>query len=105
MAVAATDATALVATSNVNVAAGGLVTFESTDSTYAKKVIAITADLGTKAANAVSLFVDGSDTYVFFAGADGTTAADNQIIKLTGVSGTSFDTITVGTTTTDITIG
>ena len=47
------------------------------------------------------LFVDGSDTYVFFAGAT-TNTTDDQVIKLTGVSGRFFDAITANGT--DITI-
>jgi Ca2+-binding RTX toxin-like protein len=93
-----------VATSAVAVATGGLVTFDSADDTYAEKVTALQADTAKMGAGKAVLFVDGSDTYVFFDGAT-TGTGDDQIIKLTGVSGTSFDTITVGTTTTDITIG
>ena len=63
---------------------------------YSKKVSALQAST-TNAAQTVTLFVDGSDTYVFFAGSNqGITdiKADDQVIKLTGVSGRFFDEIT-----------
>ncbi len=59
---------------------------------YSKKVSALQAST-TNAAQTVTLFVDGSDTYVFFAGAT-TSTTDDQVIKLTGVSGRFFDEIT-----------
>jgi Ca2+-binding RTX toxin-like protein len=102
VALAATNASAATAGLTVTVSAGGLAGFASADDTYAEKVTALQTDAGTKAAQAASLFVDGSDTYVFFAGAT-TATTDDQIIKLTGVSGASVDTITPSTT--DITIG
>lgn len=68
---------------------------------YSDKIIALQASNTTKTAQTVSLFVDGTDTYVFFAGATVGTG-DDQVIKLTGVSGRFFDEITVNGT--DITI-
>ncbi|MCX7264062.1 MAG: calcium-binding protein, partial [Burkholderiales bacterium] len=68
---------------------------------YSDKIIALQASTTTKTAQTVSLFVDGTDTYVFFAGATVGTG-DDQVIKLTGVSGRFFDEITVNGT--DITI-
>jgi hypothetical protein len=69
---------------------------------YSGKVSALQTSANTNAAQTVSLFVDGSDTYVFFAGATSGTG-DDQVIKLTGVSGRFFDEITK-VNDTDITI-
>jgi Ca2+-binding RTX toxin-like protein len=71
------------------------------NTSYSAKVSALQASTTTKTAQTVSLFVDGTDTYVFFAGATVGTG-DDQVIKLTGVSGRFFDEITVNGT--DITI-
>jgi Ca2+-binding RTX toxin-like protein len=71
------------------------------NTSYSAKVSALQASTTTKTAQTVSLFVDGTDTYVFFAGATVGTV-DDQVIKLTGVSGRFFDEITVNGT--DITI-
>jgi hypothetical protein len=71
------------------------------DVSYSAKVSALQASNTTKTAQTVTLFVDGTDTYVFFAGATVGTV-DDQVIKLTGVSGRFFDEITVNGT--DITI-
>ena len=70
------------------------------DVSYSAKVSALQASSTTKTVQTVSIFVDGTDTYVFFSGAAGT--GDDQVIKLTGVSGRFFDAITVNGT--DITI-
>ena len=100
LSLAAADATTLVATSNVNTTAGGLVSFATADDTYAKMVIAIQADAELDAAGLVAIFVFGSDTYVYYSGA-ATGNTDDQIVKLTRVSGTAFDTITdLGSTAT-----
>jgi Ca2+-binding RTX toxin-like protein len=80
------------------------------DVSYSAKVSALQASNTTKTAQTVTLFVDGSDTYVFFAGSNKDISnadlpdfrTDDQIIKLTGVSGRFFDAITVNGT--DITI-
>jgi Ca2+-binding RTX toxin-like protein len=77
----------------------GFATFNS-DLNYSAKVSALQASANTNALQTVTLFVDGTDTYVFFSGAAGT--GDDQVIKLTGVSGRFFDAITVNGT--DITI-
>jgi hypothetical protein len=100
LSLAAADATTLVATTNVNTTAGGLVSFAAADDTYAEMVTAIQADAELDAAGLVAIFVFGSDTYVYYSGA-ATGNTDDQIVKLTGVSGTAFDTITdLGTTAT-----
>jgi hypothetical protein len=71
------------------------------DVSYSAKVSALQASSTTKTVQTVSIFVDGTDTYVFFSGAPAVTG-DDQVIKLTGVSGRFFDAITVNGT--DITI-
>lgn len=63
---------------------GGKLTFAGADSTLVLKIIAVQADVELDAANSVALFVDGADTYVYFAGA-ASGNADNQMIKLAGV--------------------
>ena len=78
----------------------GFATFNSALN-YSGKVSALQASNITKTVQTVSLFVDGTDTYVFFSGAPAVTT-DDQVIKLTGVSGRFFDEITVNGT--DITI-
>jgi hypothetical protein len=94
------DVTTLVAGSNVNQTAGGLVTFATADNTLALKIVAIQADTQLDAAGSVAFFVDGGNTYVYYAGT-ATGNADDQLIQLTGVTG--LTTITDGGTT--ITIG
>jgi Ca2+-binding RTX toxin-like protein len=97
--VRAADATALVAGTNVQQSAGGLVTFHANDNTLALKIAAIQADAELDAVQSIAIFQDGGNTYVYSAGA-ATGNADDQIIQLTGVS---LNTIT-GTGTTDITL-
>jgi hypothetical protein len=94
-------------TTLLSVDAYGFATFNSTESTYSKKVEFLQKTSITNAVQTLTLFVDGSDTYVFFAGSNqGITdiKADDQVIKLTGVSGRFFDEITVNANGTDITI-
>lgn len=79
------DITALVAGSNVNTTAGGLISFHATDNTFAKMVIAIQADLQLDAAGSVAMFVDSGNTYVYYAGAAAGNA-DDQLIQLTGIT-------------------
>ena len=87
------DATALVAGTNVQQSAGGLVTFAAADNTLALKIAAIQADTQLDAAQSVAFFVDSGNTYVYYSGAAvGNT--DDQIVQLTGV--TALATITVG---------
>lgn len=91
------DVTALVAGSNVNTTVGGLVTFATADNTLALKLVAIQADVQLDAVNSVAFFVDGANTYVYYAGA-AIGNADDQIIQLTGIN--TLATITAGATTT-----
>jgi hypothetical protein len=87
------DATGLVAGANVQQSAGGLVTFAAGDNTLALKIAAIQADVQLDAAQSVAFFVDGGNTYVYYAGAAiGNT--DDQVVQLTGI--TALTTITVG---------
>jgi len=96
--VLAADATTLVATSNVNTSAGGKITFASADDTLAKMLVAILADAQLDVAGSTAFFEFGGDTYVYNAGT-ATGGADDQVIKLTGVTG--LTTITdLGTTLT-----
>jgi S-layer protein len=100
--VLAADTSALVAGSNVQTSAGGLVTFATADNTFALKLAAIQADTQLDAAQSIAVFQDSGNTYVYSAGA-ATGNADDQIIQLTGITGTAADVIT-GTGTTTITI-
>ncbi|MFA6901216.1 MAG: Ig-like domain-containing protein [Desulfurivibrionaceae bacterium] len=95
------DLTALVAGSgpgsNVQTSAGGLVTFAGADNTLGLKVAAIQADTELDAIGSVAMFVDGANTYVYYAG----TAIgnlDDQLIQLSGI--TTLSTISGGGTTT-----
>lgn len=63
----AADATALVAGSNVQQSTGGLITFAAADNTLALKIAAIQADTQLDAADSVAIFVDGANTYVYYA--------------------------------------
>ena len=90
------DATALVAGSNVQTSIGGMITFAGGDSNLALKIAAIQADLELDAAGSVAMFIDGSNTYVYYAGpAIGN--ADDQMIQLTGID--TLTTIVGGATT------
>lgn len=91
--VLAADTTTLVAGSNVNTNAAGLVSFHANDTTYALKVAAIQADTQLDAIGSVAMFVDSGNTYVYYAGA-ATGNTDDQIIELTGV--TTLTTMTGG---------
>ena len=91
------DASPLGAGANVQQSAGGLISFDASDNTLSLKTIAIQADLQLDAVGSICFFVDGVDTYIYYAGA-ATGNADDQIIKLIGI--TSLNTITVGSITT-----
>lgn len=90
------DTTALVAGSNVQQSAGGVITFHATDNSLALKIIAIEADVELDAAGSIAIFVDGTNTYVYYAGT-ATGNGDDQLIQLSGI--TSLTTILVGATT------
>ncbi|MDO8271979.1 MAG: calcium-binding protein [Gammaproteobacteria bacterium] len=89
------DATALVAGVNVNTSAGGLISFHAGDSTLAAKTAAVQADVQLDAAGSVAMFVDGGNTYVYYAGAAAGNV-DDQLIQLTGI--TSLTTMIGGAT-------
>jgi hypothetical protein len=93
----AADATALAAGSNVQQTAGGLVSLAAADNSLALKIAAIQADTELDAANSLAFFVDGGDSYVYFAG-NAAGNADDMIVKLAGVS--TLTTITAGATST-----
>lgn len=100
-AVLGADATALVAGSgpgaNVQQTAGGLIIFHASDNTLALKTAAVQADVELDAVGTVAMFVDGGNTYVYYAGgASGN--VDDQLIQLTGL--TTLATITGGAQTT-----
>lgn len=80
------------ATSDVDTSAGGLVSFAAADDTLTEQVAAIQADTQLDAINSVAFWVNGNDTYVYYAGA-ATGNTDDQIVKLVGVTG--LTTITV----------
>jgi len=91
------DASALVAGSNVQTSAGGLMSFHASDNSLALKIIAIQADAQLDTAGTVAMFVDGANTYVYYAGT-ATGNADDQLIQLTGIH--TLVAITGGATTT-----
>ena len=79
------DPTAAAAGSSVSQNSAGLVTFAAADNTLALKIAAVQADLQLDAAGSVALFTDGSNQYVYFAGA-AIGNADDQLIQLTGIT-------------------
>jgi len=95
-----TDTTALVAGSgagaNVQTNAGGMITFHGDDNTLALKIAAVQADVQLDAVNTVAMFVDGANTYVYYAGI-ATGNLDDQLIELTGIN--TLTVISVGATT------
>jgi Ca2+-binding RTX toxin-like protein len=95
--VLAVDATALVAGSNVQTSAGGLISFHANDNTLALKISAVQADSELDVAGSVAMFVDGGNTYVYYAGAAAGND-DDQLIQLSGI--TTLETLTGGSTTT-----
>jgi len=90
----ATAVTAASGTAGVTVTTG-VTSFNAADNTLALKVTAIAAALSNAAAGNTLLFQDGSDSYLYIT--DGTTGAGTTdvLIKLTGITGTSNDEITV----------
>lgn len=66
--------------------ANGVATFAATDDTLAERIAILD---GTIAANKVVVFAQGSDTYVYGAGATAN-GTDDFLIKLTGVAATKF---------------
>jgi len=93
--VLAADAAALAAGMNVQTSAGGMISFHAADSSLALKIVAVQADAELDAAGSIAMFVDGGNTYVYYAGtAIGN--ADDQLVQLTGI--TSLLSITGGST-------
>ncbi|WP_340122816.1 DUF4214 domain-containing protein [Methylobacter svalbardensis] len=93
--VLAVDATDLVAGANVQTTAGGLIGFHADDSTLALKIAAVQADTELDVAGSVGMFVDGGNTYVYYAGTAAGNA-DDQLIQLSGI--TTLATLTGGST-------
>jgi hypothetical protein len=85
------------ATTNVEVAAGGKVTFATADDTLAERVTAITADDTDIGDNEVAFFEHGGNTYIYIA--DDTDANTDAMIELTGVTGYTTMTISSGAIT------
>ena len=83
------------ATSDVDTSAGGLISFAAADDTLAEKIVAIQADAELDAVNSVGFFVDGANTYVYYAGA-ATGNADDQIIELSGITSLTTMNILIG---------
>ena len=86
------------ATSNVEVSAGGKVTFAAADDTLAERVVAIAADNTDLADGEVAFFEHGSNTYVYIAD-DTSVATTDALIQLTGVTGYTTASITSGVLT------
>jgi len=84
------------ATTDVQVASGGKVTFAAADDTLAEKVAAIQADTTDIAANEVVFFEHAGNTYIFGENALAATTDDFYVI-LEGVTG--MTTLTESTTT------
>jgi uncharacterized repeat protein (TIGR02059 family) len=83
--------------SNVQTSAGGVVTFAAGDNTLALKIAAVQADVELDVAGSVAMFVDGSNTYVYYAGV-GAGNLDDQLVQLSGI--TTLTTVTGGNTMT-----
>lgn len=96
-AVLTADLTALAAGANVQTSTGGLATFHASDSTLALKIAAMQADVQLDAAGSLAMFVDGGNTYVYYAGTAAGNA-DDQLIQLTGIN--TLVTLTGGGTAT-----
>jgi len=96
------DLTALVAGSgvgsDVQQSAGGMIIFDGADSTsLALKIAAVQADTELDAGGSVAMFIDGANTYLYYAGA-APGNADDQLIQLSGI--TSLTAISGGATMT-----
>lgn len=65
----------------VSTSANGKVTFHANDNNLAKKIIAIQADGRLDQANSVAIFNDGTDSYVYYAGAAAGNA-DDQLVRI-----------------------
>jgi len=75
------------ATSNVDVATGGKVTFAAADDTLTEMLVAVAADDTDIAANETVFFEVGGNTYIYGAGTNTTTATADFLIVLEGVTG------------------
>jgi hypothetical protein len=76
------------ATTDVQVSAGGKVTFAAADDTLAEKLVAIEADNTDIANNEVVFFEDSGNTYIYGVGTDTTAVGNDEfLIVLQGVTG------------------
>ncbi len=75
------------AATDVEVSAGGKVTFHADDNTLAEKLVAVAADGTDIADGEVVFFEDSGNTYIYGAGDLTANAADDFLITLTGVTG------------------
>lgn len=91
------DGSIAIAGTNVQQSAGGKITFAAGDNTLTLKIAAVQADVELDVAGSIAMFVDGANTYVYYAGTAAGNA-DDQLIQLSGI--TSLVTITGGATTT-----
>jgi len=73
-----------------------LIAFDAADNSLAKKIIAVQVDVQLDAAGSVAMFVDGANTYLYYAG-EATGNGDDQLIQLSGIN--TLITITAGATT------
>jgi len=81
-AAAASATSGTTATSDVQVSAGGKVTFAAADDTLAEMLVAIAADTTDVATNEIAFFELGSDTFIF-----NNVGGTDDVVKLTGVTG------------------
>jgi Ca2+-binding RTX toxin-like protein len=95
--VAGAQAAAPVTGASVQITAGGKATFSTDDDTLAEKLTTLAADNTNVGTREVVFFEDSGNTYVYGAGNDTSVAADDFLIKLTGVTG--LTTLTESTTT------
>lgn len=82
-----------VAGTSVVIDANGKASFAAADDTLAEKITTLAADNANIDDLEVVFFEHGSDTYIYGAGADTTLAADDFLVKLTGVTGLTSMTI------------
>jgi Ca2+-binding RTX toxin-like protein len=84
--VLAADTNGTTAISDVDTSTGGKITFAVADDTLAEMITAVLADAQLDVAGSTAFFEFSGDTYVYNAGA-ATGGTDDQIVKLTGVTG------------------
>lgn len=96
------DASTTAAAANAAISSEGIATFVAADDTLAEKVTAVNAALeaGTEATGQVAIFEHSGSSYVYiYDDTADTVAAEDTLIKLTGVTGLTDSTITAGNLT------